>query len=96
MKPTRFLISHALFQGLARRCQGGHRHQLLKGRVWSDFFNAFVFRTKLAQVYPLKLCSQFASILQQVWPALGAQLQCQFSAVFKIAQAAGWSAFTLA
>ena len=84
------------FKGSLDGARAAHRHQLLKGRVWSDFFNAFVFRTKLAQVYPLKLCSQFASILQQVWPALGAQLQCQFSAVFKIAQAAGWSAFTLA
>ena len=81
VKPTRLLISHAMFLQLARRCQGGHSHELLKGKVWSEFFQAFVFRTKLAQVYPHALCSQFAHLLFQVWPALGEQFNASFRLV---------------
>ena len=67
IKPTRLLVSHEALNCLARRCPGGHSHVKLKGRVWSPFFNAWVFRTKLAQVYPDKLCSEFARAVRLIW-----------------------------
>lgn len=78
VKPTSFLTSHEALRQLERRCQGGHQHVRLKGRVWSDFFNAWVFRTKLAQVYPEKLCAEFASELQLFWPDRGLQFVRSF------------------
>lgn len=37
VKPTSLLVSHQVFTQLERRCQGGHRHERLHGKVWSDF-----------------------------------------------------------
>ena len=67
VKPTRLMVSHSALAVLQRRCQGGHKHVRLTGKVWSDFFHAWVFRTKLAQVYPDDLCQQFAEALRLVW-----------------------------
>ena len=67
VKPTRLLTSHAALEGLHRRCQGGHKHIRLKGKTWSEFFMKWVFRTKLAQVYPEAMCQQFAEALRLVW-----------------------------
>lgn len=50
VKPTRLLASHAALEVLRCRCQGGHQHVRLKGKVWSAFFRAWVFRTKLALI----------------------------------------------
>ena len=38
-KPTRLMVTHHAFSSLAVKCCGGHRHQKLKGKVWSDFFS---------------------------------------------------------
>ena len=51
MKPTRFLVSHALFKRWRRQCRGDHPHVPLKGFV-RDARGRKVFATKLTQVYP--------------------------------------------
>ena len=65
MKPTRVVGSHQLIQtALARSCPGkssSHVHEVLKGKVFSEQFGKVVFRTKLAQVYPMEMCQAIAS-----------------------------------
>ena len=65
MKPTRFLVSHALFKRWRRQCRGDHPHVPLKGFV-RDARGRKVFATKLAQVYPDKLCQVVAGSVVQV------------------------------
>ena len=67
-KPTRLLVSHQSFQGpLSVSCPGNHRHEVLKGKVFSAQFGRVVFRTKLAQVYPSAMCSAMAHCMLQLW-----------------------------
>ena len=78
MKPTRLLVSHQSFRALHCRCSRSHKHVKLTGKVWSEFFQSWVFRTKLAQVYPGQLCQQFADILIPVWLDQGWQFRDSF------------------
>ena len=66
MKPTRIASSHELLADLRLRCDGQHRHVTLKGKVWSDQFQRVVFRTKLAQEYPWRMCLAMAHGIAQV------------------------------
>ena len=61
MEPTRVASSHELLTDLRLRCDGQHRHVTLKGKVWSDQFQRVVFRTKLAQEYPWRMCLAMAN-----------------------------------
>jgi len=65
-KPTVLWSSLACLVVLARACpgvSGSHHHVQLKGKVWSAKHNRMVWRTKLAQVYPEALCSEWAGLL---------------------------------
>ena len=48
---------------LRRSCPGNHQHVHLTGKVWSPEHNKFMWRTKLAQVYPDSLCLEWADLL---------------------------------
>ena len=63
VKPTRLMVTSELFRGLEVRCDGSHVHTKLKGRVWSDFFGRMVYRTKLAQEYPYRMCEVMAQCI---------------------------------
>ena len=63
-KPTRLLTSAQQFQRLCKQCPGDHKHVQLKGKVWSTQFGRWVYRTKLAQVYPEALCSEMARVIK--------------------------------
>ena len=78
VKPTRLLVSHQGFDALHHRCPGGHRHEQLKGKVWSDFFGRWVYRTKLAQVYPVALCTQLVRIISSFWADQVPQFELSF------------------
>ena len=65
MKPTRFLVSHSLFKRWRRQCREDHPHVPLQGFV-RDARGRKVFATKLAQVYPDRLCDAVASSVFQV------------------------------
>ena len=67
MKPTRLMVTHAQFDALAHLCTGGHKHIVLKGKVYSEFFGRVVFRTKLAQEYPWPMCETMALAIFQIW-----------------------------
>lgn len=60
MKPTLLLVSHSHFEAL---CPRNHVHEVLKGKVYSKQFNKVVYRTKLAQEYPLDLCAAMATAI---------------------------------
>ncbi len=67
-KPTRLMFSHQIFQQvMAVFCPGNHKHQVLKGKVFSKQFNKVVFRTKLAQVYPKDMCSAMGQCIQAIF-----------------------------
>ena len=69
-KPTRILMSNQRLQaGLSHMCPRNHVHEVLKGKVWSDQFGKVVFRTKLAQVYPHRMCAQMAHDIASLWTA---------------------------
>lgn len=78
VKPTRLLISHEALMCLQVRCDHSHSHVKLTGKVWSTFFNAWVFRTKLAQVYPAAMCQTFAHAVRLFWPDSGLQFLKSF------------------
>ena len=80
LKPTRFLVSHALCKEWARRCQGGHRHVALRGRV-QDEFRCWVFATKLAQVYARSLCVAIAFTVKEIVSDPGSQFLISFKLV---------------
>ena len=78
-KPTKILMSDQRMQAaLQRSCPGNHKHQVLKGKVWSDQFQRVVYRTKLAQVYPWDLCNQMAEDIKALWTRPFSQLQASF------------------
>ena len=77
-KPTRLAVTHSSFLPVQQWCQGGHPHVRLKGKVWSEFFQRWVFRTKLAQEYPWKLCQAMADAIGQLWSSPLAHLQPSF------------------
>ena len=82
-KPTRVMVTHQLLQkALFRRCPGlssTHRHDVLKGKVYSAQFGRVVYRTKLAQVYPHDMCQAMASavamMVQDPWSHLSPSFQ---------------------
>ena len=79
MKPTRMMITHErLAQCLQRNCPKNHRHEVLKGKVFSAQFGRVVYRTKLAQVYPWEMCVVFAEAAKAVWSAPFAHLESSF------------------
>ena len=63
VKPTRLMVTAAQFRALEVRCDRSHPHQKLKGKVWSAFFGRRVFRTKLAQEYPFRMCEVMAQCI---------------------------------
>ena len=79
VKPTTLMVSHQVFTSLERRCNGGHQHVRLHGKVWSSFFQKEVFRTKLAQVYPARMCSAMASCIVICWDQSLPQFNASFS-----------------
>ena len=66
VKPTSLMVTHAQLDVLHRRCPGNHRHEKLKGKVFSPQFGRVVFRTKLAQEYPWRMCEQIAVAVQLI------------------------------
>ena len=79
MKPTRMMITHErLVQSLKRNCPGNHRHEVLKGKVFSAQFGRVVYRTKLAQVYPFDMCMAIAKAVQHVWSSPFEHLERSF------------------
>ena len=61
MKPTLFVTSWAALEAIVRTCPGKtatHVHEPLKGKVKHE--GRWVYRTKLAQVYPHELCDNIA------------------------------------
>ena len=85
MKPTRMMVTHQLLQkALIRHCPGRsaqHHHVVLKGRVFSQQFGRVVYRTKLAQVYPLQLCEVIARSLVQIFRTPFQHLERSFGLV---------------
>ena len=67
MKPTRLMSSNEALHVICVRCPGNHSHEKLKGKVWDAHQQAFVFRTKAAQVYPWSLCSTMAVQIAQLY-----------------------------
>ena len=63
MKPTRLLVSSELFGAMRVHCPGNHHHEVLKGKVWNNKINRWVFKTKQAQVYPEPMCTRLAEII---------------------------------
>ena len=55
MKPTKLAANYKQIRQLARRCQGGQTHVILKGKTAEG-----VFRTSLAASYPEALCDAWA------------------------------------
>ena len=66
VKPTRILATSEAFRALEVRCDGSHAHVKLRGRVWSDFFGRWVYRTKLAQEYPHRMCETMALCIMDI------------------------------
>ena len=66
VKPTQLAVSHEAFTELSGKCNHSFKHPVLKGRVWSDQFQKFVFRTKLAQEYPWGLCEHMALMIERL------------------------------
>ncbi len=69
-KSTCMLTNELGFQGLAVRCQGGHKHEHLQGtvRVKIDGVWKVKNRTSVAGAYPMKLCRQWARIAEEMGP----------------------------
>ena len=68
-KPTKFLCSSAKFLKIGRKCCGRsnrHRHITLKGRTYDPVRRKWIFRTKLAQVYPLQLCVAYVKVAKLI------------------------------
>ena len=78
VKPTRLLVSHQAFHTLCHRCPKTHQHVQLKGKVLSDFFGRWVYRTKLAQVYPQPLCEALIQVVARIWPDDAVQFSQSF------------------
>ena len=67
LKPTRLRSSTELFNDVACRCSGGHRHIVLKGRLWDPQRRRWIYRTKLAQEYPHSLCQLMAYTIRALF-----------------------------
>ena len=83
-KPTGLLTNIRGLSGLAKRCSGGHQHVPLRGteRVWEDGAWITRNRTRGAGAYPLELCKQWVSLVQESIGQLfasseGCQHECQ-------------------
>ena len=66
VKPTRLMVTDERFRSLEMTCDGSHSHIRLHGRVWSDFFGRWVYRTKLAQEYPFRMCEVMALCIKEI------------------------------
>ena len=81
-KPTRLLLSNQRMQkALCRSCPGGHVHEVLKGKVYSEQFKKVVFRAKLAQEYPWELCRIMATDIAALWKEPFSHFQQSFDLV---------------
>ena len=60
-KPTRLLVTSALFDVLAVQCSGAHQHVALQGQEWCSRTNTWIWKTKRAQVYPHQMCVHMAA-----------------------------------
>ena len=67
VKPTRLMVTDAHFRALEVRCDGSHKHIKLKGKVWSPFSGRKVYRTKLAQEYPFRMCEVMAQCIFEIF-----------------------------
>ena len=65
MKSMRFLVSHSLFKCWKRQCRGDHLYIPLQGFI-RDARGRKVFATKLAHVYPDRLCNAVANSIFQL------------------------------
>ena len=78
-KPTRLILSNQRMQrSLHKTCPGNHVHEVLKGKVYSEQFKKVVYRTKLAQEYPWKLCQTMAKDIQDLWQSPLSHLEQSF------------------
>ena len=78
-KPTRLILSNQRMQrSLHKTCPGNHVHEVLKGKVYSEQFKKVVYRTKLAQEYPWKLCQTMAKDIQDLWRSPLSHLEPSF------------------
>ena len=66
-KPTRLLVSNDRLDAVAVRCQGGHDHVKLKGKIWNAELQRWVFKTKAAQVYPWALCACVSAAIGEIF-----------------------------
>ena len=81
-KPIRLILSNQRLQkALCRSCPGGHVHEVLKGKVYSEQFKKVVFRTKLAQEYPWELCRIMAMDIAALWKEPLSHFQPSFDLV---------------
>lgn len=85
-KPTRLAVTHEIFSDLAGSCRGGHTHIVLKGQVWCDRRQKWVFRTKLAQEYPWILCRRMARHVAVLFQGKLIQFDQSFQLVSKDAR----------
>ena len=85
-KPTRLAVTHESFADLAGSCRGGHSHIVLKGKVWCDRRQRWVFRTKLAQEYPWKLCRLMAHYIDSLFQGGTPQFSASFQLISKDAR----------
>ena len=72
-KPTTIWTNCGRLLALRRVCPGissSHRHVELKGKVWCNVARKKVWRTKLAQVYPVELCDQWALEIEGIMAAV--------------------------
>ena len=85
-KPTRLAVTHQCFSDLEGSCRGGHSHIVLKGKVWSDRHQRWVFRAKLAQEYPWQLCIRMAQHIATLFEAGTPQFTTSFKLTSKDAR----------
>ena len=78
-KPTRLESSTQQFISLVQQCPGSHVHEPLDGQVWLPEEHRWVWRTKLAQVYPLQLCQEMSTVIVQLFHRALGQFQLSFA-----------------
>ena len=81
-KPTVFMSSTALLADIAKVCPGcsaKHAHVTLQGRVRGPT-GKWIWATKLAQAYPVPLCSEYADDLQPLLQAPVREISLPLSA----------------
>ena len=69
MKPTQFMVSGVFLSELGLLCPGcsdARKHVQLKGKVMIN--GKWIYKTKLAQVCPARLCDTYAGLASRALP----------------------------